>query len=170
MAASLTGAGSTRLRNNPFSRDSASPSPVPPPRSERPKSMNFASSPANSSHVGHSRNQSFSPLSGANLAPARTTRERSNSTRNSAQTSNTFAPKFIKTEELSQGQERIDGIEGENDFSGKRYVWIKDAAVAFVKGWIVEGSDGGQYLIQCEDGSVRISVSSPRNGLFTNEL
>jgi len=98
-------------------------------------------------------------MSGTNLAPARTTRERSNSTRNSIQTSNTFAPKFIKTEELPQGPERINGIEGENDFSGKRYVWIKDAAVAFVKGWIVEESGEGQCLIQCEDGSVCISVS-----------
>lgn len=159
MAASFTGASGTRVRNNPFSRDSPSPSPAPPSRSERPRSMNFASSTATSSPLGHSRNQSFSPLSGTNLAPARTTRERSNSVRNSIQTSSTFAPKFIKTEELQQGPERIDGIEGENDFSGKRYVWIKDAAVAFVKGWIIEELDDGQYLIQCEDGSVRIPVS-----------
>ena len=158
MAASFTGAGSIRMRNNPFNRDSSSPSPAPPARSERPKSLNFASSPASSSQHAHSRNQSFSPLSGTNLAPARTTRQRSNSTRNSLQTSNTFAPKFIETEALAQGPERIESIEGENDFSGKRYVWIKDAAVAFVKGWIVEELDDSQCLVQCEDGSVRIPL------------
>lgn len=71
--------------------------------------------------------------------------------------SNTFAPSFIKTEEMQKGAEAVKGIEGENDFSGKRYVWLKDPNTAFVKGWVVEELDGNQILVQCDDGS----VSSP---------
>lgn len=48
----------------------------------------------------------------------------------------------------------VDGIEGENDFSGKRYVWLKDPQTAFVKGWIAEELGGGKVLVQCDDGSV----------------
>lgn len=70
--------------------------------------------------------------------------------------SNTFAPSFIKTEELRRGKEVVEGIEGENDFSGKRYVWLKDPETAFVKGWIVEEKENNQILVQCDDGSVRI--------------
>ena len=50
----------------------------------------------------------------------------------------------------------MNSIEGENDFSGKRYVWVKDAATAFVKGWVVEELAGGLLLVQCDDGSVTI--------------
>jgi myosin heavy chain 9/10/11/14 len=48
----------------------------------------------------------------------------------------------------------VKGIEGENDFSGKRYVWLKDPQTAFVKGWIVEDLEDNQILVQCDDGSV----------------
>lgn len=83
------------------------------------------------------------------------TRQRSGSTRAATATSNTFAPSFIKTEEMRRGSEPIKGIEGENDFSGKRYVWLKDPECAFVKGWVVEELGGSQILVQCDDGSVR---------------
>lgn len=46
------------------------------------------------------------------------------------------------------------GIEGENDFSGKRYVWLRDADAAFIRGWVVEELDGGRLLVQCDDGNV----------------
>jgi myosin heavy chain 9/10/11/14 len=69
-------------------------------------------------------------------------------------TSNTFAPFFINTDEMKRSPEKLNGIEGENDFSGKRYVWLKDPATAFVKGWIVEELGGNHILVQCEDGSV----------------
>ena len=69
------------------------------------------------------------------------------------QSSGTFAPSFIKAEEMRR-PETVKGIEGENDFSGKRYVWLKDAASAFVKGWIVEELAGNHILVQCDDGSV----------------
>ena len=48
----------------------------------------------------------------------------------------------------------VKGIEGENDFSGKRYVWLKDPQQAFVKGWVVEELGRNRILVQCDDGSV----------------
>ena len=54
----------------------------------------------------------------------------------------------------------IREIEGENDFSGKRYVWLRDPQAAFVKGWVVEELQDNQLLVQCDDGSVRRIVSS----------
>lgn len=68
--------------------------------------------------------------------------------------SNTFAPSFIKTEEMRRPADAVKGIEGENDFSGKRYVWLKDSQVAFVKGWVVEELGDSRLLVQCDDGSV----------------
>jgi len=61
--------------------------------------------------------------------------------------------------------ETVRGIEGENDFSGKRYVWLKDPNVAFVKGWIVEELPDNRLIVQCDDGSVSTEsrlCSSPR--------
>lgn len=45
-------------------------------------------------------------------------------------------------------------VEGENDLSGKRYVWMRDEEKAFVKGWVVEELPDGMLRAQCEDGSV----------------
>jgi len=67
----------------------------------------------------------------------------------------TFAPSFIKTEEMRKPTDIVNGIEGENDFSGKKYVWLKDPQTAFVMGWVVEGLEGNRLLVQCDDGSVR---------------
>lgn len=50
--------------------------------------------------------------------------------------------------------EKVRGIEGENDFSGKRYVWLRDANAAFIRGWVVEELNGGRLLVQCDDGNV----------------
>jgi len=47
----------------------------------------------------------------------------------------------------------VRGIEGENDFSGKRYVWLRDPKTAFVRGWVVEELPEGQILVQCDDGT-----------------
>ena len=44
-------------------------------------------------------------------------------------------------------------VEGENDFSGKRYVWLHDPKNAFVRGWVVEEVPGGKLLVQCDDGT-----------------
>jgi myosin protein heavy chain len=53
----------------------------------------------------------------------------------------------------------VKGIEGENDFSGKKYVWLRDPQTAFVKGWVVEELGGGRLLVQCDDGSVSLPCS-----------
>jgi myosin protein heavy chain len=57
---------------------------------------------------------------------------------------------------MIRSQDAVKGIEGENDFSGKRYVWLKDPQTAFVRGWIVEEMDGNRLLVQCDDGTVSI--------------
>ena len=59
---------------------------------------------------------------------------------------------------MRRAPETIKGIEGENDFSGKRYVWLKDPQTAFVKGWVVEELGNDQILVQCDDGSVSATV------------
>jgi myosin protein heavy chain len=143
---------SAQKRNNPFSRTS-SPSAGPGNTNGRPKST-IISSPLSGSQSPHNRNQSFSALAGV-MSPNNnaTGRYRSNS-KTGTPTSNTFAPSFIKSEDTQRGTEVVKGIEGENDFSGKRYVWLKDPQTAFVKGWIVEELGNNQILVQCDDGGV----------------
>ncbi|KAI7064782.1 hypothetical protein KC352_g43231, partial [Hortaea werneckii] len=66
------------------------------------------------------------------------------------------APSFIKQEGPDGAEEpRIRGIEGENDFSGKRYVWVRDAQSAFTRGFVVEDLPNNELRIQCDDGSQR---------------
>lgn len=98
---------------------------------------------------GHARHQSFAELGFGSL-------ERGLSRRGSIRPppTGTFAPKFIKAEGLDGAEEKIGGIEGENDFSGKRYVWVKDTEHAFVRGWVLEDLADGQLRVQCDDGSV----------------
>ena len=117
--------------------------------------MALPSSTPSTSPFGHNRNQSFSPLS-STAQPFQTTRQQpSQSNSNGSSSSATFAPKFIEAEQAQKDTERVRGIEGENDFSGKRYVWVRDPQQAFVKGWVVEERGGDQLLVQCEDGSQR---------------
>jgi len=54
---------------------------------------------------------------------------------------------------MKKSEERISAIEGENDFSGKRYVWVKDPEKAFVRGWITEELPGGNVIIQFDSGA-----------------
>lgn len=146
-------------RNNPFLR-TASPSPGPNIPNGRPKSMIMSPPPSSGQSPTHARHQSYSSLA---TAPGHNTslmsRHRSGS-KGTSSSSNTFAPSFIKTEEMQRGAEVVRSIEGENDFSGKRYVWLQDPIVAFVKGWIVEELENNQILVQCEDGSVCILTPS----------
>jgi myosin heavy chain 9/10/11/14 len=156
---SLTPLNGPSRRNNPFARSSASPSPAPQPLPGRTKSAIFTSPPSANGPSVHARTQSFSPL--GNMAPTPIPsigRQRSSSNRTATPSSTTFAPQFIKTEDLHKGSEQIKGIEGENDFSGKRYVWLKDVEKAFVRGWVVEELDGNQLLVQCDDGSVSMEI------------
>lgn len=140
-------------RGNPFSRG-ISPSPSPGSVGGRPKSAVFTSPLSAPPAPTHSRHQSQSSLTTTmTLNGDGPSCLRSNS-KPVGPTSSTFAPSFIKTDEARRDSERLTGIEGENDFSGKRYVWLKDPATAFVKGWIVEELDGSRILVQCDDGSV----------------
>jgi len=152
---STTAPGGARWRNNSFDRGSPSPSLGPTAANTRPKFSIIVSPPGTPNIAGHSRNQSFSPLGGPNFAPLLPLRQRSNSNRTSHQASNTFAPKFIKTEESLRADDKVGGIEGDNDFSGKRCVWLRDPQAAFMKGWIIEELGGGQLLVQCDNGSQR---------------
>ncbi|KAK3371877.1 P-loop containing nucleoside triphosphate hydrolase protein [Podospora didyma] len=144
------------VRNNPFARN-ASTSPtasgVPRPKSalfSSPTSPLSASAARPSSHI---RNQSHNSIATA-LAPPISLRP-SPGSRAGTPSSSTFAPSFIKTEDLQKHADTVKGIEGENDFSGKKYVWLKDPQTAFVKGWVVEELGGSRILVQCDDGSQR---------------
>ncbi|KAF5703368.1 myosin heavy chain [Fusarium globosum] len=148
--------GTAHRRSNPFARTpSASPATN---TNLRPKSAIF-SSPSSTSGLstppGHSRTQSNGSLSAIThgfSGPA--PRQQRSDSKSATPTSTTFAPSFIKTEEMKR-HDTVKGIEGENDFSGKRYVWLKDPQAAFVRGWIVEEMDGNRLLVQCDDGTQR---------------
>jgi myosin heavy chain 9/10/11/14 len=58
---------------------------------------------------------------------------------------------------MQEGSQKVNGIEGENDFSGKRYVWLRDSEKAFIRGWVADELEDGQLLVQCDDGSQRAS-------------
>lgn len=143
-----------KWRNSPFARPSPSSSPGPPTLG-RPKSLVVTSTPSESlsTNMAHSRNQSLSHLGASALSRSNSTRLGSNSTRIGTP-GGTFAPQFISTEEALNTSDKVRGIEGENDFSGKRYVWLRDPKNAFVRGWVVEELDGDRLLVQCDDGSV----------------
>ncbi|KAI4276208.1 MAG: hypothetical protein LQ337_002648 [Flavoplaca oasis] len=148
-----TAHGGSQARSNPFARSSQSPSPV--PLKTRPKSELITSPRSTISPSSHARNSSFTSSGDIHSAPTNKYRPRTGSIRNNSQPTSTFAPQFIKTEESPRRHERVAGIEGENDFSGKRYVWLRDPDLAFVKGWIVEELGEDRLLVQCEDGNQR---------------
>lgn len=135
-------------RANPFARSSPSPAPS----QTRPKSAIITPTNGLESTRGHLRNSSVSQVS-PSLSPATANRERSNSGRNNA-ASGTFAPSFIKSEELKRGADQIRGLEGDNDFSGNKYVWLRDRQKAFVRGLVLEELEGGRLLVQSDDGDV----------------
>lgn len=141
-------------RANPFGRASPSPSPSSSPQTKaRPKSAVLASAGKFEEPKGHARNSSS--ISHSSLAPfaRNANRERSNSLRNDV-ASGTFAPEFIKTEDVRRGADQIRGQEGDNDFSGNKYVWLRDPEKAFVKGLVLEEQNGGRLLVQTDDGQV----------------
>ncbi|CAN9351237.1 unnamed protein product [Alternaria alternata] len=115
-------------RNTPFARNTSQ----------------MVSSPLNengdSGVPGHLRNRSLTNLTSPTGLGRSESRLRSNSHRNSTPVG-TFAPQFISEEENEAP--RLGGIvEGENDFSGKRYVWLRDPTTAF-----------GEFLVQCDNGT-----------------
>lgn len=147
-----------RWRNSPFGgRDADTPSPGPPPGHARSKSSIMQSPSSPNMPLGHVRNQSASDLRPSGLA--RSDSRRLGSARGGVG-AGTFAPQFIKQENLDGAADRVRGIEGENDFSGKRYVWLRDDVNAFVKGWVMDELPESMLRIQCDDGSVCIRVES----------
>ncbi|KAI9845070.1 MAG: hypothetical protein M1837_005074 [Sclerophora amabilis] len=143
-------------RSNPFTRSSPSPSPGPSTNNGRPKSAFFSSPLSAPQSPNHARNQSLSTvptsiesIAGGDMRPRADSRAAS-----SMPMSSTFAPQFIKSKDRSD-EDHVQGIEGENDFSGKRYVWLRDSVVAFVRGWVVEEKGDGLLLVQCDDGTQR---------------
>ncbi|KAL2432443.1 Myosin type-2 heavy chain 1 [Exophiala dermatitidis] len=113
------------------------------------KSLLFAS-PTPTPSSRHERQQSYSPSTSLTSIPSHV---RTHSLQRQASTSSTFAPKFIKSEELRRSEDKISAIEGENDFSGKRYVWVKDPEKAFVRGWIIQDLPDDMVLVQFESGA-----------------
>ncbi|KAF8463849.1 P-loop containing nucleoside triphosphate hydrolase protein [Kalaharituber pfeilii] len=83
-------------------------------------------------------------------------------------TTSTFAPGFIRTvDQLPHGRPRSGTLDskhgsaqstappGASDFSGKRWVWVKDPTVAFVKAEVIE-DDNGMLTVRCEDGTEKV--------------
>ncbi|KAK6359881.1 hypothetical protein TWF696_001010 [Orbilia brochopaga] len=68
-------------------------------------------------------------------------------------TSTTFAPSFIKKADPTSPRVTSHGLEG-TDFSGKRWVWVKDPERAFVKGY-VESEEDNVLVVICDDGTER---------------
>jgi myosin protein heavy chain len=128
------------VRNNVFSQQSPSVTgadrPGPPPQAN-----------------GHVRNNSSSKIMGAPGQLARADSHRRSQSLRSSGATGTFAPTFIKADVSQGGLARVERIEGENDFSGKKYVWVKNSDCVFIQGWITEGDSGEFSLIQCEDGT-----------------
>jgi myosin protein heavy chain len=139
-----------RWQRGSFGRTANSPSPGPAPAHTRSKSSVMPSSRPLSPPPGHSRTNSLADLGLSSLIRP----DSKGTTRAGSASVGTFAPKFINSEGTDGTQEKVGGIEGENDFSGKRYVWVKDQAYAFVRGWVVEELSKTTIRVQCDDGSV----------------
>jgi myosin protein heavy chain len=151
---------SAHRRSNPFAR-TPSASPAPTTTNGRPKSSIFPSTssvPAASTTPPHSRTKSNGSFPGFPALSSAITRLHRSESKSRGPASGTFAPSFIKTEEMNRSPDAVKGIEGENDFSGKRYVWVKDPQTGFVRGWVVEDLEGNRLLVQCDDGSVSITI------------
>ncbi|KAL2150237.1 hypothetical protein VTH82DRAFT_7913 [Thermothelomyces myriococcoides] len=152
------------VRNNPFARNASASTGS----SEfgRPKSVIAASSspsplagtPSPPTHARtqshNSQNYKATTTTFPPPIPLRNGHGRGTS-RETMPSSTTFAPSYLKTEDMRKPTDVVKGIEGENDFSGKKYVWLKDPKTAFVKGWVVEELEGNRLLVQCDDGSQR---------------
>jgi myosin protein heavy chain len=154
MSMSSQAQGGPRWRNGPFQgreRDPDTPSPGPPPGHARSKSSIMQAPISPAGPLGHVRNQSVSDLRPSGLG--RSDSRRNGSTRGGA-FAGTFAPQFIKPENMNGTNGDVRVVEGENDLSGKRYIWMRDDEKAFVKGWVLEELPDGMLRAQCEDGSV----------------
>src|ERR1700685_206972 len=64
----------------------------------------------------------------------------------------TFTPKFIKTQHSSASRDSrsTDSARDLAEFSGKRWVWLRDDKLAFVKGWVTE-DNGSTLKVRCDN-------------------
>ncbi|KAK3722942.1 class II myosin [Vermiconidia calcicola] len=106
------------------------------------------------SPISHSRNQSLTDFGMPGSGRSNSSLGRSGSVRSSTP-AGTFAPKFIEQESVDGAGERVRGIEGENDLTGKRYVWLRHPEKAFVKGEVLEELQNGMLKVLCDDGTLR---------------
>jgi myosin heavy chain 9/10/11/14 len=68
----------------------------------------------------------------------------------------TFTPKFIDSL-IEKDTSAMDSARDLAEFSGKRWVWVKDDQLAFVKGWVTE-DNGPTLQVRCDDESVDRTV------------
>lgn len=88
-------------------------------------------------------------------------------------TTSTFAPSFIRTvDQLPHVRPRSGTLDSKHgilpessdsplsggDFSGKRYVWVKDPTVAFIKAEVMDSGGDGILIVRCEDGMVYMCI------------
>ena len=71
----------------------------------------------------------------------------------------TFTPKFINTLVNTKDTRSTDSARDIAEFSGKRWVWLKDDQQAFVKGWVTE-ENGSTLHVRCDNESVDRIVDS----------
>ena len=139
------------------SLSSPSNSPIPPPLASTPAAeLNVPSSSFPSPSPNKSHRQSMPPLLPA--TPPTVTPRAGRGGFTPKGSPGTFAPNFIKsTEERRNSTASLGvGIAGENsDFSGRRWVWVRDPEKAFVKGEVISDEDG-TLTVRCDDGMVRI--------------
>jgi myosin heavy chain 9/10/11/14 len=70
----------------------------------------------------------------------------------------TFTPKFINTLDTKNASSK-DSARDLAEFSGKRWVWVKDNRLAFIKGCVVE-DNGSTLQVRCENESADRTVES----------
>jgi myosin heavy chain 9/10/11/14 len=70
----------------------------------------------------------------------------------------TFTPKFINSF-VEKDTLAADSARDLSEFSGKRWVWVKDDQLAFVKGWVIEDT-GSTLQVRCDNESVDRTVDS----------
>ena len=61
----------------------------------------------------------------------------------------TFTPKFIHSLNAKENWQ-ADSARDLAEFSGKRWVWLRDDQFAFVKGWVVE-DNGATLTVRCDN-------------------
>lgn len=71
----------------------------------------------------------------------------------------TFTPKFINSliDANNDKNGSTDSARDLAEFSGKRWVWVKDDQHAFVKGWVTE-ENGSTLQVRCDNESVDRTV------------